>query len=462
MLEWDKYVAFRPSVGHRLFLLVACQTIIAAILVLTASGAISIMSADYRHMYEFQLKSLYEIRKAMEKAQKNESGFPSAPLESFYQEYRSRWEVASGKTFDAIRFRKDLAELGESTLAARETEIVSRLDESIGSKDIHRVREQLANLYDINLKYVDLANVAVMNRMKVRRIRLIVLGSSGILLTLFLGLHVRRAIAPRIQKLVGHVRRFQTVGEHEVIADNGNDDIAVLAHALNVGFASIALRDRERAHFMAIAAHELKTPVTSIQGYAALLVDSSGNTPEVRRALEIIRRQSWRLSRLIETLFLAMRARSRTLQFEPKPLDLSRLLEQVLRELEAYFPRKVFTANIAPDVSILGDEKLLEHAFWVLFTCAAALCNPGAPTSIALFARDHGASITVGLDGSAGSAHEIEQLFVPFQCIQYESAEGIRSAVGLYLCREIARFHSGRLYVRGLSAGSEFVMELPR
>src|SRR5262245_41860684 len=83
---------------------------------------------------------------------------------------------------------KDLTEVGESTLAAREAEIVGRLDESIGSKDIHGVREQLANLYNINLEFEDLANVAVMNRIKVRRSRLIFLGSSGVLITLPLDL----------------------------------------------------------------------------------------------------------------------------------------------------------------------------------------------------------------------------------------------------------------------------------
>jgi signal transduction histidine kinase len=251
-------------------------------------------------------------------------------------------------------------------------------------------------------------------------------------------------------------------GEPQEIFDNGNDDIAVLAHAINAGFAAIALRDREREHFMAIAAHELKTPVTSIQGYASLLADSPGNSPDVRRALEVIRRQSWRLSRLIETLFLAMRARSRTLRFDPKPLQLSRLVEHVLRELEVYFPKRAFSPKIEQNISILGDERLLEHALWALFTCAAALWRPDAAAPIVVSASDHAAIVTVGLEGAAGSANEIEQLFVPFQSIQYESSEGIRSAVGLFLCREIARVHSGRLYVRESSGSSEFVMELPR
>jgi K+-sensing histidine kinase KdpD len=61
------------------------------------------------------------------------------------------------------------------------------------------------------------------------------------------------------------------------------------------------------------------------------------------------------------------------------------------------------------------------------------------------------------------SAQDIETLFMPFQSVQYENDSGIRAGVGLYLCREIVRLHSGRLLVRELpNAGIEFSMELAR
>src|SRR5262249_13784074 len=72
------------SVGRRLFLLVGCQTAIAAILVLTALRTIFAIADDYRHMYEFQFKSVYAVRKAVEKAVGLQSGFQSDELEAFY------------------------------------------------------------------------------------------------------------------------------------------------------------------------------------------------------------------------------------------------------------------------------------------------------------------------------------------------------------------------------------------
>src|SRR6185295_4966830 len=115
------------------------------------------------------------------------------------------------------------------------------------------------------------------------------------------------------------VRNFQETGKHERIGDTGHDDIAVLANALDAGFTAIASREREREQFLSIAAHELKTPVTSIHGYSSLLVNHPPRAVDVERALKSINRQSWRLSRLIDALFLAIKARTGKLDFEPKP-----------------------------------------------------------------------------------------------------------------------------------------------
>src|SRR6185503_15048999 len=104
------------SVGHRLRLLVACQTAIAITLVVAGVRTISRMATDYRHMYEVQIQSIYALRKAIEEAAGLVDGTRSAPLEDFYRRYRTNWEVASGSTVDSIRFRSDLSRAGESML----------------------------------------------------------------------------------------------------------------------------------------------------------------------------------------------------------------------------------------------------------------------------------------------------------------------------------------------------------
>ena len=176
--------------------------------------------------------------------------------------------------------------------------------------------------------------------------------------TSFIGFNLTLAASSRVQNLVSYIRRFQDSGKLERIGDHGDDNISVLANAIDAGFAAIATRERDREQFMAIAAHELKTPVTTIQGYASFLA-SHPLSPDSARALEIIKRQSWRLSRLIESLLVAVRARTGNLRFDPRPLNMSVLVHRVLREMEPFISKKAFTSQISENVSILGDEALL-------------------------------------------------------------------------------------------------------
>src|SRR5262249_43757674 len=177
---------------------------------------------------DFQFKSIYAVRQAMEKTVGLQSGFQSPELDAFYQDYRINWQVASGNTPDAVRFRNRLSRAAESTLLAQESELLADLERSIRNRNAQRVREDLAGLYDVNLRYVQFAHRSATNRIKNSLIWLIGFGAGGIALTLVLGLHVRRAIAPRIQRLVGYVRRFQNRGVYEQISETGHDDIAVL------------------------------------------------------------------------------------------------------------------------------------------------------------------------------------------------------------------------------------------
>jgi len=419
------------------------------------------MATDYRHMYEFQLQSIYALRKAIEEAAGLADGTRSAPLEAFYRRYRTDWEVASGSTVDAIRFRNDLSEAGESMLPRQESELLAKLRESLDSKHANGVRASLQGLYDVNLRYSIFAYRSVLERNKTGRIRLVVIGIAGVALTLFLGLHVHRAVAPRIQRLVGYIREFQN-GKYETISDVGRDDIAVLTNALNTGLSAIALRERDHERFLAIAAHELKTPVTSIYGYASLLVSHSGQATQVDRALDIIYRQSWRLSRLIESLFLAVRARSGDLKFFPKPLNFTALLRRVLEEMQPFFPTKPQLLRIDENISVLGDESLLEHALWALLTCATSLSDKNEALQLALTKCDGRAELDIDIQKTDIPMPDLEELFIPLRAMEYETGTGMRSAVGLYLCREIMRVHNGQLYVHRLpDLHPEFVVAIP-
>jgi signal transduction histidine kinase len=449
------------SVGRRLFLLVACQTAIALVLVFVGVRMISRAAADYRHMYHFQFESVAAIGKVMQQAAELKPGSKSAALEIFYHRYRTDWETATGTTPDAIQFRDELVAEGATAQMRSETRVLEDLRKSLDVGDTDNIRMNLAALYNLNVEYAGLANEYVKTRARNGRMGLILIGLIGTTLTLFLGLRVRGAIAPRIRRLVKYIRDFEESGVHHRIGDMGKDDIASLANALDAGFSSIASRDQERARFLAIVAHELKTPVTSIHGYASLLTRSKQNG-DLHRAIDTINRQSARLSRLIDAMLLVGQARLGKLHFEPAAFDVSALVSRVIQEMEPLLSKKTFVPKVEPNISILGDEALLEHALWSLLTCATAFSDQEAPLYVNLSRVDHQARLKIDIRAGSISMPAVQDLFTPFHFVEYETGVGVRSAIGLYLCREIVRLHNGTLLVEEVSQKRpEFLMELP-
>jgi signal transduction histidine kinase len=490
-------VLLKVSVGHRLFLLVVLQTAIATLLVITAMKYLSEIVGDSQYMYRFQLLSIADLGRAQQDAAMLQTlTRPDAPqlgygapltmiaglvrqLGDFKDRYRTQWETAEGTSSDAINFRRELLQLRRSDLIEKEKHAIEHFEESVRPfrdnsessgiaideirTQASRIREAVAALFDVNTEYAQIANQQVLQRAQRSRIWLFAIGLTGTALTLMLGLLVRRAIAPRIRRLVGKVRRFRDLGVNEKVVDTGDDEIAVLGNALDTGFSAIAARDRERDQFLAVTAHELKTPITSIYGFASVLAAHPDDRTVADRAIESISRQSWRLSRLVEHLFLAMRVRAGEFKFQPNPFDLSALVLRSVSEIKPFFPVQVFNCEREESVTVLGDQALLEHAIWSLFTCASAMSSRETPLNVVLDATQTQARLKIDVPGANLSAHHVESLFVPFGSIEYENRSGIRAAVGLYLCRQIVQLHNGRLEVsdRG-GSGVQFLMELPR
>jgi signal transduction histidine kinase len=450
------------SVGRRLFLLVSCQTAIALVLVLFSVHALSTVSADYHHMYNFQFKSVAAIGLAMEEAASLKPGQQSARLDNFYRRYRTEWETAAGTTVDAIQFRKDLKDAGLHDLAQEESDTLEELGKNLQSGMVEEIRRNLVTLYNLNLRYAILDNQYVTQRLRDAFLWLAIFGTAGVLLTMFLGVHVSRAVAPRIKELVAHISSFRETGKYDKILDDGRDDIAVLSNAIDLGFSAIASREHDREEFLAIAAHELKTPVTSINGYTSMLLSNPPPGPDLDRALTTIDRQAGRLSRLIDALFLTFQARPGKMRFQPRPFDMSALVERVLREIGPLLPKTVFQSRIKGNISLIGDETLLEHAIVSLFTCASTFSAEKTPLQVAFSAADHRAHLTIDFKSDRVARQDLQDLFTPFRFVEYETGNGVRAAIGLYLCREIAQLHNGQLSVeRGTGQGPEFLMELP-
>lgn len=467
------------SVGRRLAALVGVQVATAALLLSVAFAGYGRLASDLRFMHRFVLAPLEGISEAMEAAAQLKLVAEAAPetppdvvlmqhwrrgVRLFLERYRTEWAVAENTSDDALLFHADLERANRGELVAEEKAAMNdvgssleRIDARLTSAgsdgqgvasvegDARDLRTALRKLLRVQVAFVDVENAAIERRNRETYRWMAVVGVLGLVGSFALGLHVHRAIAPRIRRLVQEVQRFKELGVHQRVLEAGRDEIAVLANALDAGFAAIAAQDRDRERFLAIVAHELKTPMTSILGFTELALARPESVQVRARALDIVRSHASRLGRLIDDLLLAASTRSGALPFRPQSVDAAALTQKVAAEVTTTMPGRSFHVDVARGGHLLADEHLLTQAVWTLLMYAAAIAEAGGTIGVRLEPVGARLRLEVVFDAPSVRAEEMEHAFEPFASVQYEGGSGIRSAVGLFLCREIARVHGGTL-----------------
>lgn len=222
-----------------------------------------------------------------------------------------------------------------------------------------------------------------------------------------------------------------------------------------------ALRLREE--FMSAAAHELKTPVTSIQTWAELLLNLEVLTPRQQKGLHIIARNTRRISRLVEHLFAAVR-------MAPGPPKLERQrfeLHALVREQAEKFARTTenpIRIDAREELFIHAERQLLGEVVAHLLENAVRYSPPGGPVELRV-RRVGGEAVVSVHDQGPGipperQPHVFEPLYEPLP----PGAPGYTGVVylGLHLSRQIIEAHGGRIWLESHPGeGSTFCFSLP-
>jgi nitrogen-specific signal transduction histidine kinase len=214
-------------------------------------------------------------------------------------------------------------------------------------------------------------------------------------------------------------------------------------------------------NFVALAAHELRTPVTTIHGFVQTLNRledrlEEAQKNELRVALE---QQTLRMAALVEQLLDLSRLDADAVEVQPQELDLRRRLEDVVAVAAGARAAEVRVEVIGPAVAVV-DPSILDHIVTNLVTNALRYGQPPVLVSAVV----DGGQVRIAVeDGGPGVAAEIEEtLFERFTRAGVARDRVAGTGLGLAIAHAYARAHSGDLrYERGEPAGARFVVELP-
>lgn len=228
---------------------------------------------------------------------------------------------------------------------------------------------------------------------------------------------------------------------------------------------AITVRDQ----FLSIAAHELKTPLTSLLGNAQVIERRAmreGSLPERElRAMHVISAQAKRLSKMIAALLDISRLEQGKLRIELSPVDLCALVERVVEEVQPSLTAHTVECISPDDRSIVidGDELRLEQVLQNLVNNAMKYSLGGGPVRVQVMQRGELACIAVTDHGIGIPPEDIPHLFERFYRAGNTDERHVSGmGIGLYIVKEIVTLHGGSVEVEStVGSGSTFTVCLP-
>ncbi len=223
--------------------------------------------------------------------------------------------------------------------------------------------------------------------------------------------------------------------------------------------------DRMKSEFVSVASHELRTPMTSVFGFAELLLSRCPEmTPAHRGWVENIHRESMRLNEIVEDLLNVSRIESGRLSLVAEPVALMPLVSEIVVQFQKNSPKHMISVRV-PDTfpSILGDKKGLHRVLFNLLDNAIKYSPKGGPVSVEAAIQDNMSVISITDRGIGIPDKELPRLFTRFHRVQRPETGGLRgTGLGLYVVKSLVERMDGSIRIESrLNEGTTVYVHMP-
>ncbi|NQV40989.1 MAG: PAS domain-containing protein [Candidatus Marinimicrobia bacterium] len=223
-----------------------------------------------------------------------------------------------------------------------------------------------------------------------------------------------------------------------------------------------------RREFVANVSHELKTPITSIQGYVETLLDGAvDDIDNAQNFLEIIAKHATRLGQIVDDLLELSRIEefSEDETQHRSPITLSPLVDATVRDIQALADSRSISIvkQIDPYLQVDLNEKLFSHALGNLLDNAVKYSGEGSTITLKTELQDGHAILEVTDTGQGIEREHLSRIFERFYRVDKGRSRDVGgTGLGLSIVKHIALVHNAELEVESVPGeGSTFRLLFP-
>lgn len=294
---------------------------------------------------------------------------------------------------------------------------------------------------------------------------LVVAGLVAFPAALVVSTFVSRRIVRPVRRVSRASARIADGNYGERLPDLGSDELGELAASFNRMAAALEATEARRVELIGVVAHELRTPLAGIRGYAQGVLDGVFG---VDRALPLVMRETRRLTRLVDDLSMLTRAESGVVPIHPTPVSLGPLARDALARLSPLFDARGIGLEIDErhPVTVLADEDRLVQVLTNLLSNALRH-TPSGRVTVRVAERDGRGTLQVADTGEGIAPQDLPRVFERFYRADRSRArdaddESVGAGVGLTVSRHLVEAMGGELRVSSvLGEGATFTVFLP-
>jgi signal transduction histidine kinase len=244
---------------------------------------------------------------------------------------------------------------------------------------------------------------------------------------------------------------------------HGDEEVAALARSFNDMSRRVAAVYEAQRSFVSDVSHEIRTPVTSIAGYAQAIADgTAGDEDAVVRFAVVIREEARRLADITATLLALSDLDAGRVAVRREPVDVRALADALQARFTSAAGRLAVDALDADGARPSGDPERLLQVASILVENALKYAGPDG--SVRVTAQSDGGvwSLMVDDDGPGVPAEARERIFERFVRLDQARASGGGSGLGLSIAKRLVELMGGTIHAAdGPLGGARFVVQLP-
>lgn len=294
-------------------------------------------------------------------------------------------------------------------------------------------------------------------------------GLAGVLISVLLAWLIARSVARPLQRMAGAAEAIAQGEYDQQLPLEGPEEVVRVGESFNSMSAQVAATRQAQRDFVANVSHDLKTPITSIQGWSQALLDGTAVSPEDQaQAANIIYSEAERMGRMVAQLLDLAKIESGQLELNRAPLSLADVCTAVRQNLlpRAQAHQIHLTLETEPAPPIWGDYDRLMQV--VSNLVENGLNHTATGGRVHMNVRPYGAKaveLTVQDNGKGMPPEQLERIFERFYQVDKSRTrtDGQKGAgLGLSIVQELVLLHNGRIQARSKEGeGSQFIVRLP-